>query len=156
MSLSVSKHQQLSVNVSYLVTSAWVCHKASVHHQIANSTFFTTSALVLKCSAFLDFRVTFLIVNWSNKYLNFLSGERLSALKLLDDKYLRVNIRLPFRSGNPDSSILSHFQLTRNSFSYTWNNYNYRQCSILWRIGFDHLLVIWKKWRSLVQVTVTS
>ena len=43
----------MSVNGSHLVTSALVCHEESVHHQIANSTFFTTSALVLKFSAFL-------------------------------------------------------------------------------------------------------
>jgi len=40
------------LDLSHLVTSAFVCHKVSAHHQFANSTYFTTSALVLKFSAF--------------------------------------------------------------------------------------------------------
>ena len=35
---------------SHLVASAFVCHKVNAHHQFANSTYFTTSALVLKFS----------------------------------------------------------------------------------------------------------
>ena len=62
MSVSVSKHQQVSVNVSHLVTSALVCNKASVRYQIANSTFFTTSALVLKFSAFLNIACIFFAI----------------------------------------------------------------------------------------------
>ena len=34
------------------VASAFVCHKVSAHHQFTNGTYFTTSALVLKFSAF--------------------------------------------------------------------------------------------------------
>ena len=51
--VSVNVSIKVSVNVSHMVTFALACHKASVHYQIANSTFFTTSALVLKFSAFL-------------------------------------------------------------------------------------------------------
>ena len=36
-----------------MVASVFVCHKVSAHHQFANGTYFITSALVLKFSAFL-------------------------------------------------------------------------------------------------------
>ena len=39
-------------DLSHLVASAFVFHKVSAHHQFANGTYFTTSALVLKFSAF--------------------------------------------------------------------------------------------------------
>ena len=42
------------------VASAFVCHKVSAHHQFANGTYFTTSALVLKFSAFFVLRKIFL------------------------------------------------------------------------------------------------
>ena len=53
--MSVNVSIKVSVNVSHMVTSALACHKASVHYQIANSTFFTKNALVLKFSAFFAF-----------------------------------------------------------------------------------------------------
>ena len=34
------------------MASVFVCHKVSAHHQFVNDTYFTTSALVLKFSAF--------------------------------------------------------------------------------------------------------
>ena len=36
------------------VTSALVLHKVRAHHQFTNGTYFTTSALVLKFSAFFE------------------------------------------------------------------------------------------------------
>ena len=40
------------------MASAFVCHKVSANHQFANGTYFITSALVLKFSAFFDSAVT--------------------------------------------------------------------------------------------------
>ena len=41
------------------MASAFVCHKVSANHQFANGTYFTTSALVLKFSAFFENLFTF-------------------------------------------------------------------------------------------------
>ena len=50
---SVNNWPQTLGALSHLVASVFVCHKVSAHHQFANGTYFTTSALVLKFSAFL-------------------------------------------------------------------------------------------------------
>ena len=52
MSVGVRKCQSL-FSFCHLLTSTLVCHKASAHLKFANSTFFATSAWVLKFSAFL-------------------------------------------------------------------------------------------------------
>ena len=44
-----------SSDLIHLVASAFACHKVSAHHQFANGTYFTASALVLKFSAFFQF-----------------------------------------------------------------------------------------------------
>ena len=44
-----------SSDLSDLVASAFACHKMSAHHQFANGTYFTASALVLKFSAFFQY-----------------------------------------------------------------------------------------------------
>ena len=52
-----------------VVASAFVCHKVSAHHQFVNSTYFTTSALVLKFSAFLLSQEG----SWKNWFVTFYS-----------------------------------------------------------------------------------
>ena len=78
----------MSVNVdsglSHLVTSAFVCHKVIAHHQFTNGTYFTTSALVLKFSAF------FL---WKCLFLKTMTESLSTTLGLLKAKKIRPLLR---------------------------------------------------------------
>ena len=63
------------------VASALVCHKVSAHYQFTNGTCFTTSALVLKFSAF------FVIV-WYKKYIR-----RKMAVQTLKNSSLLLTVQ---------------------------------------------------------------
>ena len=63
MSVSVSKYQLLSVTVNVSNFGTLVCHKVSADHQFANGTYLTTSALVLKFSAFFIVRLIFFFLD---------------------------------------------------------------------------------------------